>query len=98
LLDFIVSGPASTRERPVLLRSAGLEAEIQYAEFPRAHDRLRLSEAVRGLGAHAPTERAYVALVDLANRLRPALDWRWPALRRRTGRSRVEAGPDTLSS
>ncbi|MEH0541807.1 tetratricopeptide repeat protein [Streptomyces sp. B21-105] len=78
--------------------AAGLEAEIQYAEFLRAHDRLRLSEAVRGLGAHAATERAYVALVDLANRLRPPLDWRWPALRRRTGRSRVGAGPDTLSS
>ncbi|MDX3802632.1 tetratricopeptide repeat protein [Streptomyces sp. AK04-3B] len=78
--------------------ASALEAEIQYAEFLRTHDRLRLSEAVRGLGAHAPTERAYVALVDLANRLRPALDWRWPALRRRTGRSHVEAGPETLSS
>ncbi|MER5427576.1 tetratricopeptide repeat protein [Streptomyces sp. NPDC002588] len=78
--------------------AAGLGAEIQYAEFLRTHDRLRLSEAVRGLGAHASTEREYVALVDLANRLRPALEPRWRARRSRTRHSRFGVTPDTLSS
>jgi serine/threonine-protein kinase PknG len=64
--------------------SAALRAEIQYAEFLRTHDRLKLSDAIRALGPHAPTEREYVALVDLANRLRPALRWRRPGKRRRT--------------
>jgi serine/threonine-protein kinase PknG len=77
--------------------AAGLRAEIQYAEFVRTHDRLQLSEAVRDLGAHAPTEREYVALVDLANRLRPALEWRWRGRRKRTGHSRFGGTPNTLS-
>ncbi|WP_333740517.1 protein kinase domain-containing protein [Streptomyces sp. IBSBF 2806] len=55
--------------------AAALRAEIQYAEFLRTRDRLKLSDAIRALGRHAPTEREYVALVDLANRLRPALTW-----------------------
>ncbi|WP_327313192.1 tetratricopeptide repeat protein [Streptomyces sp. NBC_01235] len=78
--------------------ATGLGAEIEYAEFQRTQDRLRLSEAVRGLGAHAPTEREYVALVDLANRLRPVLAWRWRGRRGRTGHSRFGVTPDTLSS
>ncbi|WP_416985390.1 tetratricopeptide repeat protein [Streptomyces sp. T028] len=78
--------------------TTALRAEIQYAEFLRTHDRLRLSEAVRELGAHASTEHQYVALVDLANRLRPVLEWRWPRRRSRTGHSRFAATPDTLRS
>ncbi|MEW2511117.1 tetratricopeptide repeat protein [Streptomyces sp. NPDC046870] len=61
--------------------AAALRAEIEYARFLNGGDRLELSEAVRALAAHAPTERDYVALVDLANRLRPPL--RWPRMGRR---------------
>ncbi|MFE1886428.1 tetratricopeptide repeat protein [Streptomyces diastatochromogenes] len=78
--------------------AAALRAEIQYAEFLRTHDRLKLSDAIRALGPHAPTEREYVALVDLANRLRPALRWRWWGKRGRTGHSRFGATPGGLSS
>ncbi|MFF4401805.1 tetratricopeptide repeat protein [Streptomyces sp. NPDC001480] len=78
--------------------AAALRAEIQYAEFLRTHDRLKLSEAIRDLGPHAPTEREYVALVDLANRLRPALSWRWPGRRGRSGHSRSGAASARLSS
>ncbi|MFI1163702.1 tetratricopeptide repeat protein [Streptomyces sp. NPDC020801] len=75
----------------------GLRAEIQYARFLHSRDRLRLSEAVRGLGAHAATEREYVALVDLANRLRPPLQGRWPWRRGGARQSRFGRTPDTLS-
>ncbi|MGW2383985.1 tetratricopeptide repeat protein [Streptomyces sp. NPDC001658] len=78
--------------------AAGLRAEIQYAEFLRTRDRLALSEAVRQLGAYAPTEREYVALVDLANRLRPPPERRWLRRLGRTGRARFRGTPDTLSS
>lgn len=78
--------------------AAALRAEIQYAEFLRTRDRLKLSDAVRALAPHAPTEREYVALVDLANRLRPALRWGWPKRRGRTGRSRFGATTGRLSS
>ncbi|MER5750997.1 tetratricopeptide repeat protein [Streptomyces sp. NPDC002088] len=78
--------------------AAALRAEVQYAEFLLTRDRLKLSEAVRGLGAHAPTEREYVALVDLANQLRPELKWRWHVRRSRTGHSRFGRKAGTLSS
>jgi serine/threonine-protein kinase PknG len=78
--------------------AAALRAEIQYAEFLRTRDRLKLSDAVRALGPHAPTEREYVALVDLANRLRPPLRWGWTGKRGRTGHSRFGAAPGRLSS
>lgn len=68
--------------------AAVLRAEIQYARFLHDHDRVRLSDAIRALGPHAPTEREYVALVDLANRLRPPLRWRRSERRARTGHSR----------
>ncbi|MFE1859720.1 tetratricopeptide repeat protein [Streptomyces anandii] len=77
--------------------AAGLRAEIQYAEFLRAPDRLRLSEAVRALGAHATTEREYVALVDLANRLRPPLRWARPWRRGGARHSRFGRTANTLS-
>ncbi|SDN75181.1 serine/threonine-protein kinase PknG [Streptomyces sp. cf386] len=76
----------------------GLRAEIQYAHFLHHHDRERLSDAIRELGPHVPTEREYVALVDLANRLRPPLRWRWSARRGRTRHSRFGGTPRTLSS
>jgi serine/threonine-protein kinase PknG len=78
--------------------AAALGAEIEYAEFLRTQDRLKLSDAIRALGPHAPTEREYVALVDLANRLRPALRWRWSRKRGRTGHSRFVGTPRRLSS
>jgi serine/threonine-protein kinase PknG len=77
--------------------AAGLRAEIRYAEFLHTRDRLRLSEAVRALGAHAATEREYVALVDLANRLRPPLAWPWPGRRGRARQSRFGPTANTLS-
>ncbi|MGW7611225.1 tetratricopeptide repeat protein [Streptomyces sp. NPDC054766] len=78
--------------------ATALRAEIQYAEFLYTHDRLKLSDAIRALGPHAPTEREYVALVDLANRLRPALRWRWPGKRGRTSQSHFGATPSRLGS
>ncbi|MEU5247497.1 tetratricopeptide repeat protein [Streptomyces asoensis] len=78
--------------------AASLRAEIQYAEFLRTRDRLKLSDAVRALGPHAATEREYVALVDLANRLRPPLGRGRQGRRGRTGRSRFGAASGRLSS
>ncbi|MET8136824.1 tetratricopeptide repeat protein [Streptomyces sp. NPDC005251] len=78
--------------------ATALRAEIQYAEFLHTHDRLKLSDAIRALGPHAPTEREYVALVDLANRLRPALRWRRPGKRGRTSHSHFGATPSRLGS
>ncbi|MEU5093250.1 tetratricopeptide repeat protein [Streptomyces sp. NPDC020996] len=78
--------------------AAALRAEIQYADFLHTHDRLELSEAIRALGPHAPTESEYVALVDLANGLRPALRWRWPVKHGRSGHSHSAAMPGELSS
>lgn len=78
--------------------TAALRAEIQYAEFLHTHDRLKLSDAVRALGPHALTEREYVALVDLANRLRPELSWGWPRKRGRTGRTRFGGTRGRLGS
>jgi serine/threonine-protein kinase PknG len=77
---------------------AALRAEIRYAHFLHHRDRERLSDAIRELGPHAPTEREYVALVDLANRLRPPLRWRWAGPRRRSGHWRFGGTPRTLSS
>ncbi|MEU9609099.1 tetratricopeptide repeat protein [Streptomyces sp. NPDC048057] len=62
-------------------RSA-LHAELAYVEFLRHGDRLTLSEAIRALARHSPTEREFVALVDLANRLRPEPRWPWPRRRK----------------
>ncbi|MEV7870264.1 tetratricopeptide repeat protein [Streptomyces sp. NPDC088124] len=78
--------------------AASLRAEIQYAEFLYTHDRLKLSDTIRALGPHAPTEREYVALVDLANRLRPALSWGWPGKHGRSGHFRSGSASGRLSS
>lgn len=77
--------------------AAGLRAELQYArylpEYPHTRQRLALSETVRRLGPHVPTEGDYIALIDLANRLRPPRSRRWGRQHRkhadpaRTGRS-----------
>ncbi|MGA5731562.1 tetratricopeptide repeat protein [Streptomyces seoulensis] len=77
--------------------AAALRAEIQYAEFLRTRDRLKLSDAVRALGPHATTEREYVALVDLANTLRPRPSWGWWGKRDRSGHTRSGAAPGRLS-
>ncbi|MYV56313.1 hypothetical protein, partial [Streptomyces sp. SID3212] len=69
--------------------AAGLRAELQYAEYLRTGDRLALSETVRRLGPHAATARDYTALVDLANRLRPPLAWRWRGRERGLGQGRA---------
>jgi serine/threonine-protein kinase PknG len=66
--------------------ATGLRAEIAYAEFGLARDRLELSHVIREVAAHAATEREHTALVDLANRLRPELTWPW--------RSRRSGGAD----
>ncbi|MFF5858335.1 tetratricopeptide repeat protein [Streptomyces sp. NPDC012751] len=78
--------------------AAALRAEIQYAEFLRTRERLELSDAIRALGPHASTERGYVALVDLANRLRPPLSWRWTRKRGGPGHSRSGAASTGLDS
>ncbi|MEU6535378.1 tetratricopeptide repeat protein [Streptomyces sp. NPDC047000] len=78
--------------------AAALGAEIQYAEFLHTGDRKELSDAIRALGPHAPTEREFTALVDLANRLRPALRWRRPRGHGGSGRSRSGAAPGVLGS
>ncbi|MDH2390599.1 tetratricopeptide repeat protein [Streptomyces sp. HNM0663] len=77
---------------------AALRAEIRYADFLHDRDRERLSYAIRELGPHASTEPEYVALVDLANRLRPPLRWRRAGRRGGTGRSRRGGAAGTLSS
>ncbi|MFD8565404.1 tetratricopeptide repeat protein [Streptomyces sp. NPDC059639] len=58
---------------------ASLEAESAYANYHHTHDRLALSDAIRGLARHCPTERDCHALVDLANELRPEVSWPWYA-------------------
>ncbi|WP_225846834.1 tetratricopeptide repeat protein [Streptomyces sp. HPF1205] len=81
--------------------AAGLRAELQYARYLPGHllgrERLALSETVRRLGPHVRTEHDYVALIDLANRLRPPLKRRWGARRGGSGRPPV-AGSRTSPS
>ncbi|MFD5552530.1 tetratricopeptide repeat protein [Streptomyces sp. NPDC127068] len=62
---------------------AALTAELATAEFQVTGDRLALSEAIRALARHSVTEREFVALVDLANRLRPEPRWPWSVRRTR---------------
>jgi serine/threonine-protein kinase PknG len=62
-----------------------LEAEIEYAKYARSGDGSELSETVRRVAAAATTKSEFVALIDLANRLRPPVRWELPwlaALRR----------------
>lgn len=56
---------------------AGLDCEIQYARSHISRDWLAVSEKVRGLAAQAGTKQDFFALIDLANRLRPQVDWWW---------------------
>ncbi|MEE4545086.1 tetratricopeptide repeat protein [Streptomyces sp. V4-01] len=78
--------------------AAGLIAEIRYAECVLAHDRRELSEVVREVARYAPTERDHTTVVDLANRLRPALTWRWPGRSGRAGTSRSPERSGALNS
>lgn len=63
---------------------AGLDAEIQYGRSHISRDWLALSEKVRGIAAQAGTQQDFFALIDLANRLRPQVDWWWQHRFRRT--------------
>ncbi|WP_433892138.1 tetratricopeptide repeat protein [Streptomyces sp. CA-111067] len=89
LLDQLAADPAT---------AAALDAEIQDTEYLSTHNRLALSESVRRLGPHAATARDYVALVDLANQLRPPLQWRGPRRRSGTRQSRFGGTTGTLVS
>ncbi|MFJ4771286.1 tetratricopeptide repeat protein [Streptomyces uncialis] len=76
-----------------------LSAELTHAAFLRTGDRLALSEAVRALAQHSSTEREFVALVDLANRLRPEPRWPWPTGRgRRKGERRGRSGQEAAKA
>jgi serine/threonine-protein kinase PknG len=55
----------------------GLDAEIQYARSRVTRDWLALSEKIRGLAVLAGTQPDFFALIDLANRLRPPVEWWW---------------------
>jgi serine/threonine-protein kinase PknG len=57
-----------------------LEAEIEYAGYARGGDGSELSETVRRVAAAATTKSEFVALIDLANRLRPPVRWEPPGL------------------
>ena len=55
----------------------GVRAEIEFARHALSGRPEGLEEAVRKLAPLASTEREHTALVDLANRLRPPIRWRW---------------------
>jgi hypothetical protein len=60
----------------------GLDTEIQYARSRATGDWLALSEQIRRLAPMlASTQPDYFAMIDVANRLRPAVE-RWPRLHR----------------
>lgn len=54
-----------------------LRAEIQYGRSSITGDWLALSEMIPDLAKLADTKRGFFALIDLANRLRPPLEWWW---------------------
>ncbi len=57
-----------------------LEVEIEYARYTLTGDGSELSETVRRVAGSAKTKNEYVALIDLANRLRPRVKWPVPDL------------------
>ena len=64
---------------------AGLDAEIQYARSRATGNWLALSEQIRRLAPMlASTKPDYFAMIDVANRLRPAIK-RWPRWQRARG-------------
>lgn len=66
-----------------------MDVEIQYARFLAGGESMDLSERVRETAQHALIERDFVAVVDLANKLRPPIEWRlrgFPPGARESGR------------
>lgn len=61
-----------------------LDAEILYARSRITGDWLGLSELIRRLAQFAETRKGFVDMVDLANRLRPPVEWWWRRGFRRT--------------
>jgi serine/threonine-protein kinase PknG len=72
--------PADLAEARELAALLELRAEIQHAEFVMGGDQLKLSEVIREIAGYAPAERDHTALVNLANRTRPPIEWRWPRI------------------
>jgi serine/threonine-protein kinase PknG len=61
--------------------------EIEYARYLLGAGGQDLSDMVREAAGHAATERDFVAMVDLANRLRPPIEWRLRGLPFRSRRA-----------
>jgi serine/threonine-protein kinase PknG len=55
----------------------GLRAEIQYGISITTNEWLGLSEMIPELARSARTKRDFFALIDLANNLRPQVEWPW---------------------
>lgn len=53
-----------------------MEVEIQHARFRAGGESMDLSDRIRDTAQHALIERDFVAMVDLANKLRPPIAWR----------------------
>lgn len=53
-----------------------MEVEIQHARFRAGGETMDLSDRIRETAQHALIERDFVAMVDLANQLRPPIEWR----------------------
>lgn len=71
----------------------GLRAEIQYGISSVTGDWLALSEIISDLARNASSRPDFFAMVDLANRLRPPIEWWWQrALRRARERHAVSVG------
>jgi serine/threonine-protein kinase PknG len=69
----------------------GLRAEIQYGRASITGDWLPLSEMIPDLAKLATSKPDFFAMMDLANRLRPPIEWRWRRALRRT-RDRLAVG------
>ncbi len=60
----------------------GLDGEIQYGRSRVTGDWNALSGQIRRLAAFAGTQPDFFAMIDLANRLRPPVEWWWRRLHR----------------
>jgi serine/threonine-protein kinase PknG len=54
-----------------------LRAEIQYGRSFITGDWLALSEMIHKVAKQARTRQEFISMIDLANRLRPPIDWWW---------------------
>ncbi|WP_169739972.1 serine/threonine protein kinase [Actinospica robiniae] len=64
-----------------------MEVEIQHARFRAGGETMDLSDRIRETAQHALIERDFVAMVDLANKLRPPIEWRLRGIPPRMGDS-----------